>query len=239
MASGTTRRPSTRWQRAGIPSAIRCPPSALTGSCGCRTTRRARGIWALALFPATGNIEISKAASAITPAIALLVVLATALDGLQRRWASSSPCSSRSTPSPPAESSRTRWTASSSASWRARWRLESACSGARRGSRPSSRSCPRPCASTPNSRGWLPVFLRPGWRGLLRLATAGRRRTILAAGRAPPSLSGPSSSASIRTSRTPSTAGTRSIPCRARRSTPSLAGRGKDPIELYETPQTT
>ena len=44
--------------------------------------------WALALFTATGNIEVAKAASAITPAIALLVVLAAALElGLQRRWA--------------------------------------------------------------------------------------------------------------------------------------------------------
>lgn len=50
----------------------------------------AKGPWyvALALFAATGNIEIAKAASAITPAIALLVVLAAALDlGLERRWA--------------------------------------------------------------------------------------------------------------------------------------------------------
>ncbi len=50
----------------------------------------AKGPWyvALALFTATGNIEIAKAASAITPAIALLVVLASALDlGLERRWA--------------------------------------------------------------------------------------------------------------------------------------------------------
>jgi hypothetical protein len=50
----------------------------------------AKGPWyvALTLFAATGNIEVAKAASAITPAIALLVVLAAALDlGLKRRSA--------------------------------------------------------------------------------------------------------------------------------------------------------
>ena len=50
----------------------------------------AKGPWyvALALFVTTGNIEIAKAASAIAPAIALLVVVAAALDlGLERRWA--------------------------------------------------------------------------------------------------------------------------------------------------------
>ncbi len=50
----------------------------------------AKGPWyvALAIFAATGNIEIAKAASAIAPAIALLVVLAVALDlGLNRRAA--------------------------------------------------------------------------------------------------------------------------------------------------------
>ena len=50
----------------------------------------AKGPWyiALAIYAATGSIEISKAASAIAPAIALLVVLAAALDfGLERRWA--------------------------------------------------------------------------------------------------------------------------------------------------------
>ena len=48
----------------------------------------AKGPWyvALALFATTGNIEVAKAASAITPVIALLVVLAAALDlGLTRR----------------------------------------------------------------------------------------------------------------------------------------------------------
>jgi len=48
----------------------------------------AKGPWylALALFAATGNIEVAKAASAITPVIALLVVLAAVLDlGLRRR----------------------------------------------------------------------------------------------------------------------------------------------------------
>jgi hypothetical protein len=44
--------------------------------------------WAVALFAATGDIEVAKAASAITPMIAFLVVLAVALDlGLARRWA--------------------------------------------------------------------------------------------------------------------------------------------------------
>ncbi len=50
----------------------------------------AKGPWyvALALYAATGSIEVAKAASAITPAIAFLVVLAAALElGLQRRWA--------------------------------------------------------------------------------------------------------------------------------------------------------
>lgn len=50
----------------------------------------AKGPWylALTLFATTGSIEIAKAASAVTPLAALLVVLATALDlGLQRRWA--------------------------------------------------------------------------------------------------------------------------------------------------------
>jgi hypothetical protein len=50
----------------------------------------AKGPWymALAIYAATGSIEIAKAASAIAPAIALLVVLAAALDfGLERRWA--------------------------------------------------------------------------------------------------------------------------------------------------------
>ena len=50
----------------------------------------AKGPWyvALALYAATGSIEAAKAASAIAPAIALLVVLAAALDlGLERRWA--------------------------------------------------------------------------------------------------------------------------------------------------------
>jgi hypothetical protein len=50
----------------------------------------AKGPWyvALALFVTTGSIEIAKAASAIAPAIALLVVVAAALDlGLERRWA--------------------------------------------------------------------------------------------------------------------------------------------------------
>ncbi len=50
----------------------------------------AKGPWymALAIYAATGSIEISKAASAIAPAMALLVVLAAALDfGLERRWA--------------------------------------------------------------------------------------------------------------------------------------------------------
>ena len=50
----------------------------------------AKGPWyvALALYTATGSIEAAKATSAIAPAIALLVVLAAALDlGLERRWA--------------------------------------------------------------------------------------------------------------------------------------------------------
>jgi hypothetical protein len=50
----------------------------------------AKGPWyvALALFSTTGNIEIAKAMSTTTPAIALLVVLAAALGfGLERRWA--------------------------------------------------------------------------------------------------------------------------------------------------------
>jgi hypothetical protein len=50
----------------------------------------AKGPWyvALALFATTGNIEVAKVASALTPAIALLVVLASAVDlGLERRWA--------------------------------------------------------------------------------------------------------------------------------------------------------
>jgi hypothetical protein len=50
----------------------------------------AKGPWyvALALFTTTGSIEIAKAMSVVTPAIALIVVLATALDvGLDRRRA--------------------------------------------------------------------------------------------------------------------------------------------------------
>ena len=50
----------------------------------------AKGPWyvALTLFATTGNIEIAKAASAITPVIALFVVLAATLDlGLSRRAA--------------------------------------------------------------------------------------------------------------------------------------------------------
>jgi hypothetical protein len=50
----------------------------------------AKGPWylALALYASTGNIELAKAASAIAPAIALIVVLAAGLDlGLARRWA--------------------------------------------------------------------------------------------------------------------------------------------------------
>jgi hypothetical protein len=50
----------------------------------------AKGPWylALALFATTGNIEIAKAASAMAPAVTLLVVLAAALDlGLSRRSA--------------------------------------------------------------------------------------------------------------------------------------------------------
>lgn len=50
----------------------------------------AKGPWylALALFKTTGDIEVAKAASAITPVVALLVILAAALDvGLRRRWA--------------------------------------------------------------------------------------------------------------------------------------------------------
>jgi hypothetical protein len=50
----------------------------------------AKGPWfvALALFTATGSIEAAKAASAITPVVALIVVLALALElGLARRWA--------------------------------------------------------------------------------------------------------------------------------------------------------
>jgi hypothetical protein len=50
----------------------------------------AKGPWylALAIFTATGSIEMAKAASAITPAIAFLVTLAATLDlGLERRWA--------------------------------------------------------------------------------------------------------------------------------------------------------
>jgi hypothetical protein len=50
----------------------------------------AKGPWylALTLFATTGSIEVAKAASAITPVVALLVVLAVALDlGLRRRAA--------------------------------------------------------------------------------------------------------------------------------------------------------
>jgi len=50
----------------------------------------AKGPWylALTLFATTGNIEVAKAASALTPVVALLVVLAAALDlGLGRRAA--------------------------------------------------------------------------------------------------------------------------------------------------------
>jgi hypothetical protein len=50
----------------------------------------AKGPWyvALALFAATGSIEAAKAASALAPAIAALVVTAALLDlGLERRWA--------------------------------------------------------------------------------------------------------------------------------------------------------
>jgi hypothetical protein len=50
----------------------------------------AKGPWylALAIFATTGNIEMAKAASAITPVIALFVAFAAALEfGLERRWA--------------------------------------------------------------------------------------------------------------------------------------------------------
>lgn len=78
------------YKMAGGWNPLRDPMHAFGGTWDLWVLHYGKGPWyiALALFATTGSIEVAKAAAAITPAIAALVVVAAALDlGLDRRSA--------------------------------------------------------------------------------------------------------------------------------------------------------